>query len=86
MTKHSTLIRNKGSVAYYHKGRGTQILGDKKRGTQKIFLFKGGTEDFHKKDFVGFSFACTEICSKPLHLEHLDYHEKFCCRFAAKDF
>ena len=59
MMKHSTLIRNKGSIIYYHKGGSWnlggehkilgdkhKILGDKKGGTQKFFLLKEGNRRF----------------------------------------
>ena len=77
MMKHSTLIRNKGSVIFYHKGGGEhKIVGDKKfslkREEQRIFQV--------------LSFTCIEICSKTLLPEHLYCHEKFSCHFAAKNF
>ena len=90
MMKDSTLIRNKGSVIYYHNWGllefgGTQNFGDNKGRTQKFFLLKGGTEDFHKKGFQVLSFTCIKTCSKTLLPEHLDHHEKFSCHFAAKN-
>ena len=66
VTFHDNDLTPKGSIIYYHKGGGgglgswslwTEdiILGDKKGETQKIIpLDKGGTEEFHKKDFLGF--------------------------------
>ena len=60
MRKHLTLIRNKGSVIYYHN-RGApgiwgehKILGKKKGTTQKFFVLKGGNRRFSLKGFSGF--------------------------------
>ena len=40
-----------GSIIYYRKGGPGIFFGG---GTQKSFLLKGGIEDFHKEDFLGF--------------------------------
>ena len=91
MMKHSTLIRNKASVIYYHKGGSWnflgehKILGDKK-GNRKLFSSKRkGQKILIKRIFLVLSFACIEIWSKTFLPEHLDYHEKFSCRFTAKN-
>ena len=85
--KHSTLIRNKGGLTTggsWNLG-GHKILGDKRGGEKKIFPLKRGEQKtFMKRIFWVLYFACIEICSKTLLLEHLDYHEQFCCPFAAK--
>ena len=39
-----------------------KIFGRQKGGNTKDFPLKGGTEDFHEKDFLVLCFACIEIC------------------------
>ena len=81
MMKHLTLIRNKGSVIYYHNGGllefgGNTKFWETKGDNTKIFPLKRGQQKiFVKSIFWVLSFACIEICLKTLLTEHSDYHE-----------
>ena len=55
MQMYHSLLQGWGGAPGIWSG-GTEFWPIEGGGAEKIFLFKGGTEDFHKKDFLGFIF------------------------------
>ena len=54
---------------------GTHNFGQQKGGTQKNFILKGSTEDFHKKNFLVFVRSrVLKSFQKALLPGHLDFH------------
>ena len=87
MMKHSTLVRNKMKCHLLpQRGRGTQNFLETKRGEHKKFSLKRGEQKIFMKGFSRLNPLLVLKCSKNLLREHLDYHEKFSCCFAAKNF